>query len=120
MTRRRGPILRMDVPLAANGNGQSTQAGLGDIYSQAILIPYLTRKFAIGAGSGLTLPTATKARLGKGKWVAAPIVAPLWLFGRKGFPNELRLFSPQSRQRWSATRFRGRSAPTVISDSFSR
>lgn len=84
-TRRRGSILRMDVPLSVNDNGQSTKAGLGDIYTQAILIPYLGRKFTLGAGSGLTLPTATNARLGKGKWIASPIVAPLWIFGRKGF-----------------------------------
>jgi hypothetical protein len=37
VTRRRGSILRLDVPLAVNNNGQSTQAGLGDTYVQDIL-----------------------------------------------------------------------------------
>ncbi|MDE3137172.1 MAG: hypothetical protein KGL59_11405 [Acidobacteriota bacterium] len=103
MTRRRGSVLRLDVPFAVTGGGQSaaslgdievpaanptgqgTHAGLGDIYFQAILIPYFSRKFAIGAGSGISFPTATNARLGTGKWVASPIVAPLWRFGKNGF-----------------------------------
>ena len=77
VTRRRGSILRMDVPLSVNNNGQSTQAGLGDIYAQAILIPYFSRKFAFGAGSGLALPTPTHVRLGTGQWTASPLAAPL-------------------------------------------
>jgi hypothetical protein len=85
VTRRRGSILRLDVPLAVNNNGQSTQAGLGDTYVQDILIQYLSRKFALGAGSGLTLPTATNRKLRTGKWIASPIAAPLWIFGRRDF-----------------------------------
>lgn len=102
LTSGRGSVLRVDVPFAVNGGSQSvanigdievptanttqgTRAGLGDIYFQAILIPYLSRKFAIGTGSGVSFPTATNARLGTGKWIASPIVAPLWIFGKKGF-----------------------------------
>jgi hypothetical protein len=102
MTRRKGSVLRVDVPFAVNGGGQSaasvgdievpvattgqgTRAGLADIYFQAILIPYFGKKFAVGAGSGISFPTATNARLGTGKWVASPILAPLWIFRKKGF-----------------------------------
>lgn len=85
MTWRRGSIFRVDLPLAVSGNGQSLKAGLGDIYVQDILIPYISRKFAFGAGSGFKLPTATDARLGTGKWVVAPMAAPVWLFRKKGF-----------------------------------
>lgn len=85
MTGNRGSILRFDIPLAMNSNGRNTRAGLGDIYVQDILIPYASRKFLFGAGSGLLLPTATDRRLGEGKWMAAPLVAPVWIFRRKGF-----------------------------------
>lgn len=85
LTLKRGAILRFDVPLTVNSNGQSTRAGLGDISLQYILIPYISPKFALGAGSGLVLPTATDARFGKGKWIAAPILAPIFLFRKKGF-----------------------------------
>jgi hypothetical protein len=35
-------------------------------------------------GSGLSIPTATHALLGSGKWIAAPAGLPMWLF-RRGF-----------------------------------
>jgi hypothetical protein len=34
--------------------------------------------------TGLVLPTATDEVLGRGKWIAAPVVAPVWLFPRRG------------------------------------
>jgi hypothetical protein len=81
---KRGIILRFDLPFVIAGQGDTT-GGLGDLYAQFVYIPYLTRKFAFAAGSGLFLPTATDQRLGTGKWTAAPIVAPVWFFPKKGF-----------------------------------
>jgi hypothetical protein len=85
LTGGRGSILRLDFPVAVNSNGRNMRAGLGDIYLQDVLIPYASSKFMFGAGSGLTLPTATDSRLGEGKWVVSPLVAPLWRFPKKGF-----------------------------------
>lgn len=85
LTRKRGSIFRFDIPITVNNNGQNTRAGLGDIYLQDILIPYSNPKFALGAGAALTLPTATDARFGRGKWIASPIVAPVLLFQKRGF-----------------------------------
>lgn len=85
LTGKRGALLRWDIPLAIQNNGRNTRAGLGDMYLQDVVIPYLRPKFALGAGTGLTVPTATDARLGEGKWIASPIVAPIWFFRRKGF-----------------------------------
>jgi hypothetical protein len=58
---------------------------LGDIYAQTLLVPYLTRKFAFVAGSGVSLPTATNRRLGSGKLTIAPAAAPVWFIPKRGF-----------------------------------
>ena len=58
---------------------------MGDIYAQALLLPYLTKKFAFAAGSGVSLPTATNGRLGTGKLTLAPVVAPVWFIPNRGF-----------------------------------
>jgi len=81
-----GILTRFDVPMVTTGVGGTTHAGLGDLYGQALYIPWLTPGFAVAVGSGLTFPTATHRSLGGGKWRVAPVVAPIWFFPkRKGF-----------------------------------
>lgn len=81
-----GILTRFDVPMVTTGVGGATHAGLGDLYAQALYVPWMTPRFAVALGSGLTFPTATDQTLGGGKWRAAPVVAPIWFFPeRKGF-----------------------------------
>jgi hypothetical protein len=82
---RRGLLLRIDIPFAATHFAGATRAGLGNVYVQALSIPRLTRKFGFVAGSGLAMPTNTDSRIGIRKWVAAPIVGPIWFTPQKGF-----------------------------------
>jgi hypothetical protein len=86
--RPRGVLLRADLPLATFDDGFDTTAGLGDLYGQALvfpgLLPNLPSNLLLGVGTGLVLPTATDDVLGRGKWIAAPAVAPVWLFPRRG------------------------------------
>jgi outer membrane putative beta-barrel porin/alpha-amylase len=71
-------IFRDDIPIVSAHVGDDTDSGLGDIYLQALYIPYLSPKFAFATGSGLFTPTATVDTLGRGKWILAPVVAPVW------------------------------------------
>ena len=80
---RTGFILRTDVPITTTHLGSETHTGLGDIYGQALYIPYLSRKFAFVTGTGLVLPTATHKTLGLGKWQVAPLAVPVWFFPKK-------------------------------------
>ena len=81
-----GLLTRLDVPIASAHTGGATQTGLGDLYAQALYVPWLTRSFALAMGSGLTFPTATSETIGFGKWQLAPILVPVWFFPRgKGF-----------------------------------
>ena len=81
-----GILTRFDFPIATAQVGGATQAGLGDLYTQFVYVPWLTPRFALAMGSGFTLPTATHSTLGSGKWQAAPVVAPVWFFPeRKGY-----------------------------------
>jgi hypothetical protein len=81
-----GLLTRFDLPIVATGVGGQTQAGLGELYAQVAHVPWLTRRFALVMGAGVTFPTATDTTLGRGKWQLAPIVAPIWFFPRgKGF-----------------------------------
>jgi hypothetical protein len=83
---RTGFLLRTDVPITTTHLGADTHTGLGDIYGQALYIPYLSRKFAFVTGTGVALPTATHRTLGTGKWQVAPLAVPVWfLSGGKGF-----------------------------------
>lgn len=83
---RMGYLLRTDVPITTTHLGSETHTGLGDIYGQALYIPYLSRKFAFVTGSGFVLPTATHKTLGFGKWQVAPLAVPLWFLPKgKGF-----------------------------------
>jgi hypothetical protein len=82
---KRGLLLRFEVPLAAaDGPSIETRAGLGDAYGQVLLVPKLSSRFALVAGSGLSLPTATSDPLGTGKWTAAPVIAPVWFLRGAG------------------------------------
>ncbi|HEV7473633.1 MAG TPA: hypothetical protein VGN90_06280 [Pyrinomonadaceae bacterium] len=78
-----GFLLRTDVPITTTHQGTETHTGLGDIYGQALYIPYLSRKFAFVTGSGLVLPTATNKTLGQGKWQLAPLAVPVWFLSEK-------------------------------------
>jgi hypothetical protein len=80
----RGVLTRFDIPFVIGGRADGTAAGLGDIYAQALLVPYLAKKFAFVAGSGLSLPTATDHRLGTGKITIAPAAAPVWFIPQRG------------------------------------
>jgi hypothetical protein len=76
---KRGMLWRFEVPLVSAGTpaaGSST--GLGDSYAQLLVVPWLSGRFALVVGSGLSLPTATDTLLGTGKAIAAPAVAPVW------------------------------------------
>jgi hypothetical protein len=83
---RRGFLLRTDFPIATTHLGSETRTGLGDLYGQLFLIPHLTWKFALVAGTGILLPTATDKTLGTGKWQVAPLAVGVWYLPRtKGF-----------------------------------
>lgn len=82
---RGGILTRLDIPFLAAHRADGTSAGLGDIYAQALLLPYLTRKFVFASGSGISIPTATNRRLGTGKLTIAPVAAPVWLMPKQGF-----------------------------------
>jgi len=81
-----GLLTRFDLPVVAAGVASRTQFGLGDLYAQVVHVPWLTRRFGLAMGAGVTFPTATDSTLGLGKWQFAPVVAPIWFFpGRTGF-----------------------------------
>ncbi len=82
---RNGILTRVDIPFMVGGRPDGTTAGLGDIFAQALLLPYHKGKFVFAAGSGVSLPTATNKRLGTGKLVIAPAVAPVWFIPKRGF-----------------------------------
>ena len=83
---RRGFLLRADLSITTTHLGSETHTGLGDLYGQALYIPYLSRKFAFVVGSGFVFPTATHKTLGLGKWQVAPLAVPVWFLPRaKGF-----------------------------------
>lgn len=83
---RSGFLLRTDIPLTTTHLGSETHTGLGDIYGQALYVPYLSRKFAFVTGTGIVVPTATHKTLGLGKWQLAPLAVPVWFLSKgKGF-----------------------------------
>jgi hypothetical protein len=82
---RAGILTRFDLPIVAARLGNVSDVGLGDLYVQALYVPWLTGRFAVAAGTGLTVPTATEKTLGLGKWQIAPALAPVWFLPqRKG------------------------------------
>lgn len=76
----RNLILRFDVPFVTADLIQGTDNGLGDIYAQALLIPYKTESLFLAIGSGIIAPSATENSLGGGKWQVAPLAIPGWRF----------------------------------------
>jgi hypothetical protein len=81
----RGILARVDVPVTTFSDPSATETGLGDVYVQALLGPRIQGNFVLAAGTGLQMPTASSALLGRGKWIASPAVAPVWFFPREGF-----------------------------------
>jgi hypothetical protein len=79
----KGLILRFDMPLNIVHSGTTTKAGLGDIYTQVLYAPRISRRFVFTLGSGVLLPTATDTMLGSGKFVIAPLVVPLWYLAKR-------------------------------------
>jgi hypothetical protein len=81
-----GILTRFDLPQVTSHLGGATHAGLGDVYGQVVYVPWLTPRFALATGSGMTFPTATDKTLGGGQWRIAPLIAPVWyLPPKKGF-----------------------------------
>jgi hypothetical protein len=79
----RRAILRFELPTTATRvTGVPTQTGIGDAYAQVLLVPSLSRRVALVAGSGVLIPTATDSLLGSGKWALAPAAGPLFLVPR--------------------------------------
>jgi hypothetical protein len=81
----RGILARLDIPVVTFSNLSTTEMGLGDIYLQALVGPRIQGNFVMAAGTGLVVPTASSALLGRGKWIASPAIAPVWFFPREGF-----------------------------------
>ena len=82
---KRGVLTRLDIPIVVAHRASGTSAGLGDIYAQALVLPYFKGRLAWAVGSGVFLPTATSRRLGTGKLTVAPVVAPVKFIPRRGF-----------------------------------
>jgi len=83
--RTRGFILRADVPVVTFYNGDDTEAGLGDMYGQALCAPRIRGPFFLAVGTGLVLPTADyNLGLGLGKYIIAPAVVPVVFIPRRG------------------------------------
>jgi hypothetical protein len=81
-----GWLTRADMPIIVSNPGNGTTAGLGDLYAQALFVPWLTRSFGVAVGTGMNFPTATEPTLGNGKWQVAPMAVPIWFFkGGRGF-----------------------------------
>jgi hypothetical protein len=72
----RNLILRFDIPFVAADLGKDRNYGLGDLYGQFLLFPYMKDNFFFGVGSGLTAPSATEDSLGGGKWQISPLAIP--------------------------------------------
>ena len=77
-----GIVMRLELPASAADVHLAHASGVGDAYAQFFVVPYATRRFALALGSGLILPTATDELLGGGKWIVAPVTAPVWRFPR--------------------------------------
>ena len=90
---RRKILLRFELPLVRTDTGQHATWGLGDAYGQFLLIPYVSGRFALVAGSGFVLPTATDELVGGGNWTVAPVVAPLWRLSRGLFYVKVQNFT---------------------------
>jgi hypothetical protein len=81
----RGVLTRLDLPIVTFSNPSTTETGLGDIYMQALVAPRIQGNFAMAAGTGLQMPTASLSSLGQGKWIASPAIVPVWFMPREGY-----------------------------------
>ena len=89
-----GLILRFELPVFSQADTATASAGgLGDAYGQFLLVPHASRKFLWVAGSGFLAPTATDPLLGTGKWIAAPLVVPVWRLSRGLFLIKVQNFT---------------------------
>jgi hypothetical protein len=91
------------VPLASNGlffdrlKGTDEDYGFGDMTLMALLSPAASAgDFIWGAGSVLTLPTATSVDYGEGRWQAGPAAAGFYM-------GDNWLLGVLSQHRWSLT-----------------
>jgi hypothetical protein len=85
---KRGLLLRAEVPIAsADAAAVQRASGLGDSYAQVLLIPHMSGRFALAAGTGLVMPTATSSVLGGGRWTLAPTVAAVWFLRGVGLAH---------------------------------
>ncbi len=75
-----GWLTRADLPIVVSEQGNGAKSGLGDLYLQALFVPWLKNGFGIAVGTGMNFPTATDPTLGNGKWQAAPLAVPIWFF----------------------------------------
>ena len=57
-----GVLTRFDVPVVATDRNGVSEAGLGDMYAQALYVPWLSPRFAVAVGSGLSIPRRLKFR----------------------------------------------------------
>jgi hypothetical protein len=76
----RGIVFRCDLPFLAVDTGLESEAGLGDVYAQVLLVPQPKGGFTVAYGTGLSFPTATGDLLGTGKWMVKPVLLPLQYF----------------------------------------
>jgi hypothetical protein len=81
----RGVLTRLDLPIVTFSNSSTSETGLGDIYVQALVAPRIQGNFAMAAGTGLQMPSATSNLLGQGKWIASPTIVPIWFIPREGY-----------------------------------
>lgn len=82
--RSEGILARIDIPIVSTSTPVESKTGLGDVYLQALVAPRIQGNFFIAGGTGIAIPTATSQSLGIGKWIAAPVIAPIFLFPKKG------------------------------------
>jgi hypothetical protein len=75
-----GVVLRFEVPFTAADRDGARAVGVGDTYGQFFVMPYARGSFIWAIGSGFIVPTATDESVGGGKWVIAPVTAPIWRF----------------------------------------
>jgi hypothetical protein len=78
-----GILLRLDVPFLGVDTGMDSEAGLGDLYAQALLVPRPRKGFTVAYGTGLVFPTATGDLLGSGKWLVSPALIPVQFFPKR-------------------------------------
>jgi hypothetical protein len=78
--------LRLDLPLSytdvASGDNPTGQYqfGTGDLFTQVAIIKTLNSRWAVGAGSRLIFPTASKDQMGSGRYQAVPIVGARYMW----------------------------------------